>query len=187
MLAQTHSAHSVLFHNQLLYGMICEHVCAIEPCIDHIGRSETEGVDSTVGHRHSSYYVGIDRRLHALGFGGVDGFGGNTCRTAGLYKQPLIIKVILGKRDKEASCRLHAVARNPPQYHVLLYALGGRLAVGHGIACAAVQKSVVAPGSACGEVVALHQERTQSAEGAVARGAGSGSSGADNHHIVFIQ
>ena len=78
------------------------------------------------------------------------------------------------------------LAGDTAQDHVLLDALLGRLAVGDGIACAAVQQSVIAARGARGDVAAFEQQRANPAQRAVAGHAGARRAAADNNHIELL-
>ena len=164
--------------------MIGEYVGAILARRNHVCHSQTERVDSPVGHFYRPYDVGIDRRFKPYRLTRVDRLGIYTRLMAALYEIMLIVKVIFGKRDKQAASVIDTVTRYTPEYHILFYTLRRRFLVGHGISCAAVEKPVVTPGSSGGKVKTLYQKSLQSTHGTVTRSAGTGGASTDYDYIV---
>ena len=79
-----------------------------------------------------------------------------------------------------------AVAGNPTQDTVFADAFCCTFAVGHGIACAAVQQSVVASGGAGCEVLAFDQKHLEASQGTVAGCSGSCGTSANDNDVVFL-
>ena len=141
--------------------------------VDYIGVREAERVHGSIGHFNSSDEPGIHRRFQTNGFLGGYSFGFYAGGKAAFYEILLIFKAVLGEGYEKASAGFHAVGGDAPQDLILPDALLCAFPVGYGIAPAAVKQAVVAATGAIADVATLHQERPQTAHGAVA---GSGRS-----------
>lgn len=184
---QTHSGHAALRHHKTRDLMISEHIGAMTPCVDHIGHSKPERINSAVRHPHRSYYNLVDRRFAGYGLSGIYNLGRDTCPAAALDKQRLIPQIILGQRYEQTAGLLHAMPGDTPQHHILLDALRSRFLIGHRISGPAMQQAMIAAGRAGRKIETFDKQSPQAAHGAVTGSARTGSTASDHYHIVVTR
>ena len=158
----------------------------MQTCVEQVAHGEAERVDRGVRDADGADELRIHRRLDATGLLGVDDVGTDAGALAGLYKGLLVLQVVLGQGDEQSVGLLNAVAGNAAQNHVLADALGCALAVGHGIAGAAVHQAVVATRGPRAIVIALDQQHAQAAQRAIPRRSGTRSAATDDDHVIFL-
>ena len=156
------------------------------PCVDDVGRSKAEGVYRGVGHAYRTDQIGIDSGLDAACLLRGDDVCADARLAARLYESGLIVEVVLRQCDEETVGLIDAVARYLAQRHVFLNTFLGRLAIRHGIACSAMQQTVVASCGSIGEVILLDEQHAQASHRAVSCCAGSCNAAADDDDIILL-
>ena len=160
---------------------------SMRPGIEHIGDGQPERINRAIGHHHCTRQGRIDGRFHPDRLFRVNGVCIDTSVLATFDEGALIGQVIFRQRDEKPGGILHAMAGDLLQDLVLFDALSGRLIVVDGVACTAVEQSVVAPGSARRVVETLQQQDLQASHGTISGGARTcGTTSDDNHIIRFI-
>ena len=181
---QFHTLDAALAGDHALHLVVVERHCAVQAGVEQVGYGQAERVDRRVGDAHGADDVGIDGGVELQGLGGVDGLGVDACVAARRHKGVLILQVVVGQRDEQAVGRLDAMAGNGAHDTVLCNALGSALAVGHGIARAAVHQAVVAACRPGAVVIALDEQHLEPTHGAVSRGAGAGDATTHDNHVI---
>ena len=179
------AGHAALFADESEHFVVGEDPGAVCLGIDDVGQRQAEGIHGPVRYADRTDDRWVYRRFHSSGQCGVDDFGPDSRLAARPDEGCLVVQVIFGQGDEQTVGRLHAVACNPAQDHVLADALCGRLPVGHCVARPAVQQPVVAAGGSRSEVEPLDQQHPQSAQGAIAGRSCTSRSASDDDDVVF--
>ena len=186
LVEQFHALDALLVDDESLDLVVVERLGPVQAGVEQVGHREAEGVDRGVGNAHRADEVRVDGRLDAAGLGGVDDVGTNSSALARLDKGLLVLQVVLGQGDEQAVGLLDTMPGDAAQDHVLADALAGALAVGDGIARAAVHQAVVASCRAGAVVVALDEQHAQAAQRAIPRGASARGATTDDDHVIFL-
>ena len=177
---------AVLFAQKVEHLVVGQHLGAVRLGIDDVGGRQPERIDRAVGNAHRADHRRIGRRFEPQRLLRIDHVGADPRRAARLDELGLEFQPVFGQAQEQTVGLLDAMAGDPAQDHVLLDALLGRLAVRHGIACAAVQQTVITARRTRGDVAAFEQQRTDTAQGAVAGHTRTRSAAADNNHIELL-
>ena len=129
---------------------------AMFPGVEHVGCRKAKRVDGAIGDLNGAEQSRIHGRLNTQRFRWRQLAGLDTGLLTGADKGLLPGQVVLGKGDKQSVSGLNTVAGDAAQDAVFTDAFPGRFAIGYGIARAAVQQPMIAPGRPGGDIMAFH-------------------------------
>ena len=184
VVAQLHAFHHAILDDEAHDLHVCADLGTMTLGVDDVCRGEAERVYRGIGHTHCPDERRVDCRFYAARLFRRDDVGLDAGLRASLDKRLLVVEAVLGKRDEETVCLLHAMASHSAKRHVFFYALACRLLVG--ITGATMQQTVVTTSRSVGEIVLLDKKDFHSAASAVTCCAGTGDATADNNHVVFF-
>ena len=128
--------------------------------VEHIGRGEAKRVDGTVRDLHRAQQRRVDGGLPAQRFLRRERRGLYASLLTGVDKGLLPCQVIFRQGDKQPIGRFNTVAGDAAQDAVLTDAFAGGFVVGHRVAGAAVQQSMIPAGRPGGDIMALNEQRS---------------------------
>ncbi len=128
--------------------------------VEHIGRGEAKRVDGTVRDLHRAQQRRVDGGLPAQRFLRRERRGLYASLLTGVDKGLLPCQVIFRQGDKQPVGRFNTVAGDAAQDAVLTDAFAGGFVVGHRVAGAAVQQSMIPAGRPGGDIMALNEQRS---------------------------
>jgi len=131
------------------------------------GREEAQRqphrVDRPVRDPHRRLELRVEIRLQSQRVGGRRRLRRNPAGGAALQERLEIVEVFLGHGDEQSVIELERPRADPPEHPILLDALARGVAVVNGVAAAAVQQAVMAPGRSRGELSSLDERHTDPA------------------------
>ena len=154
--------------------------------VDDIRQGEPERVYRPVGHFHRTYNRGVYGRFYQPCLGRVYYLRIDARSPARLYEQILVGEVVFRKGNEQSSVFFYAMACYLPENHILCDALGSGLPVGYRITGAAMEQSMVSPGSAGSKIKTFYKQNPHSAQGAIPRRTRSGSTSTYDDDVKFV-
>ena len=153
------AADAIALAQQACYFAAGKDLRAVFAGVEHIGCGEAKRVDGAVRDLHCAQQRRVDGGLPAQRVLRGERGSFNAGLLAGGDKSLLIRQVIFRQGNKQTAGRFDTVAGDAAQDAVLTDAFAGGFVVGHRIAGAAVQQSMITAGGPGGDIMALNEQR----------------------------
>ena len=153
-----HTLDGVALLDEARHLRVQAHLAAAQFGVQHIGRTQAEGVYAAVRHLDGADEVRVHGRLHAAGQFGVDDFCADARTAAGIHEGLLVSEVVFRQGNEQAVGLVDAMGCNAAENHVLFNAFLCAFGVVDRIACTGVQQAMVTARGAGSNVGTFYQK-----------------------------